>query len=55
MDLYIVKNLELGWDDIIAVFDASKYSLEEIKEVFNGKQEIIIDTSIRPLEYYRDF
>lgn len=34
MKVYVVVNLELGWDNIVGVFDWNKFSTEELEERF---------------------
>lgn len=35
--VYVVTDAELGWDCLIGVFDADKFSLEELEEYFKDK------------------
>ena len=42
----IVKDLELGWDNIVGVFDADVITIESLQQTFPDKEYIIQDYSV---------
>lgn len=40
--VHVVTNLELGWDNIVAVFDSDVVSFEELEKRFKRKDMYII-------------
>lgn len=44
--VYVVQYLELGWDNVIGVFDANEVSIEELQEVYSGKYYVITDRTL---------
>lgn len=38
MKVYVVVNLELGWDNVVGVFDWDKFTEDEILERFPREQ-----------------
>lgn len=43
MKVYVVNNSDLGWDYIVGVFDASKFTKKEIKVVFPSWKNYFVD------------
>lgn len=43
-EVYIVKNLELGWDDIVGAYDANKVTLEELLVAYPEESKYVIFT-----------
>ena len=42
MRVWVVTNVELGWDCIIGVFDANEFSKEELEERFPRKRAYVV-------------
>jgi len=52
--VYVVTNGELGWDNVVGVFDADKITKEELSKHFNEKYDYIkahtVDKDLRDYE-----
>ena len=44
--VYVVTNSELGWDNVIAVFDADMFTKEEVQRTFNSKYDYVDEKDI---------
>lgn len=54
MEVYIVTNVELGWDCIVGVFGSNTITLQELKNRFSSNAGYVIfkNTVLNDLEDY---
>ena len=41
--VYVVQYLELGWDNVIGVFDADKVDISELRKMYSEDDDYVID------------
>lgn len=46
MNVYVVTSTELGWDCVVAVFDADEVSEEDIRESFPARGYVITNKTV---------
>jgi hypothetical protein len=42
--VWVVQNLDLGWDNVVALFNLEDYTFEQLNEVFPEESRYYIDT-----------
>lgn len=42
MKLTVVINTDLGWDNIVAIFDRDKFTKQQLQEVFNTDDGYVV-------------
>ncbi len=45
--VYVVTNAQLGWDNVVAVFDATLFTKEDIEATFNGSYEYVAEHTVQ--------
>ena len=45
--VYVVTNGQLGWDNVVAVFDATLFTKEDIEAAFNGYYEYVAEHMVQ--------
>ena len=54
MKVFVVQMYELGWDNVIGVFDSFNLSLEDLRELFPEDEYYIEERTLQSdLEYYK--
>ena len=44
--VYVVTGFDLGWDNVVGVYDADKVSLEQLQELFPNNEYYIDDKQV---------
>lgn len=50
---WIVQNVELGWDNVVAIIPVEDCEIEDLIEEFQGDTYVFQTKKINNLDYYR--
>lgn len=45
--VYVVTNSQLGWDNVVAVFDAALFTKTDIEATFNAPYEYVAEHTVQ--------
>lgn len=45
--VYVITNSQLGWDNVVAVFDANLFTKAEIEATFNGTYDYVAEHTVQ--------
>jgi len=54
MNIYIVKGYNLGWDDVVGVFDMKETFYDDLLKEFPASSYFIISSKISTLDEFRE-
>lgn len=52
--VWVVQNLELGWDSVVAIIPVEDCEIEDLIKEFQGDTYVFQTKQINKLDHYRD-